>query len=273
MDPDWNGTETIVFIAEDPVGGQGRDTAAFTVTPVNDAPVISAIPDMEVPESDDFQETIDLDGFVSDVDDTDSEITWTVQADTNVDVKILSRVAYITPGDDTEWNGSATLIFTATDPDGASDADTVIFTVIHVNDAPGLVSAIADTSAEAGKAFTFMLDSNTFADIDTGDSLVYSASMTKGGITAAWISFDPATRTFSGTPADADTGTVVVIVTATDDSLASVADTFNIEVLGATGIHNPLSGLEISLYPNPNNGRFVIESDRFEAEGCCAGDL
>ncbi|KPL08785.1 MAG: hypothetical protein AMS26_23890 [Bacteroides sp. SM23_62] len=57
---------------------------------------------------------------------------------------------------------------------------------------------------------------------------------------------------------------VEVVVTATDDSLASVADTFNIEVKSYVGIVNPLAGLEINLYPNPNNGRFIIESERFE---------
>ncbi len=55
-----------------------------------------------------------------------------------------------------------------------------------------------------------------------------------------------------------------VIVTATDGSSASVSDTFNIDVESYVGISNPLEGLEINLYPNPNNGRFVIESDIFE---------
>ena len=61
-----------------------------------------------------------------------------------------------------------------------------------------------------------------------------------------------------------DTGMVEVIVTATDDSLESVADTFLIEVTTATGVVNPLDGLEIKLYPNPNDGRFVIEGEMFE---------
>ena len=43
-----------------------------------------------------------------------------------------------------------------------------------------------------------------------------------------------------------------------------MADTFNITVKSYVGISNPLEGLEINLYPNPNNGSFVIESDKFE---------
>ena len=55
-----------------------------------------------------------------------------------------------------------------------------------------------------------------------------------------------------------------VIVTATDDSLASVSDTFKIEVKSYVGIADPLADLEIILYPNPNDGKFVIETDMLE---------
>ncbi len=194
---------------------------------------------------------------MADVDDPDSLLTWAVQGDDNVGVNIVDRVANISV-DDPEWNGSDTLIFTATDTSGATGMDTCILTVTPINDAPNISKAIPDTSAEAGKVFLFVLDSNTFADIDSGDTLVLSAG------TPAWLTFDPATGTFSGTPADADKGIVEIIVTATDSSSASIADTFNIEVISYVGISNPLDGLEIKLYPNPNNGRFVIESDKFE---------
>jgi hypothetical protein len=116
----------------------------------------------------------------------------------------------------------------------------------------------------AEEAFSFVLDPNTFMDIDPGDSLVLSATMSMGGFTPGWITFDPATGTFSGTPADGDKGMIEVVVTATDDSLASVTDTFSLEVISYVGIVNPLAGLKINLYPNPNNGRFIIESHGYE---------
>ncbi len=174
----------------------------------------------------------------------------------DITITIVDRVVTFTV--DPEWNGSETIIFTATDPLGASDTDTSIFIVTGINDAPTLRKAIPDTSAGVGKAFLFVLDPNTFADVDPGDVLVLSAG------TPAWLTFDPASGTFSGTPADADIGMLEVIVTARDGSSASIADTFNIEVISYVGISNSLDGLEIKLYPNPNNGRFVIESDMFE---------
>jgi hypothetical protein len=260
-DPEWNGSETITFQAEDPDGGTDSDQATFTVTPVNDPLVVDDILDQTIAEGQNFSQ-ISLDDFVADVDDPDSAITWTVQGDDNVTVNIENRIATITA--DAEWNGSDTLIFTATDTSGASDSDTSIFTITPINDAPTLSKAIPDTSAEAGKAFSFILDPNTFEDIDAEDSLVYRASISMGGGTPAWIAFDASSKTFSGTPADGDRGMVEVIVTVTDDSLASAADTFNIEVKSFVGIDNPLAGLDIKLYPNPNKGIFVIESEMIE---------
>ena len=262
VDPDWNGSETIVFLVEDPLGGQDSDTTILTVTPVNDAPVVDGIPDQTVAEGTDFA-SIDLDDFVSDVEDDDNTLTWIASGGTNVTVEIVARIATVTVNDP-DWNGSDTIVFTAADPQGATGADTSVFTVTGINDAPTLAKAIPDTTAEAGKEFEYVLDSGTFADVDPGDELVLSASMSKGGSTPAWLSFNASTGTFSGTPAEQDTGVVEVIVTATDDSSESVADTFEIEVKSYVGIGNPLEGLEISLYPNPNNGRFVIESDVFE---------
>jgi len=256
IDPEWSGSEIITFIAEDPLGLQDSDIVNFRVTVVNDAPVVSGIPDQTIAEGQSFSQ-LNLDDFVADADDPDSLITWTVLGDENVGVNIVDRVANISL-DDPEWNGSDTLVFTATDTSGVSGMDTCVLTVTAINDAPTVSKAIPDTSAGIGTAFLFVLDSNTFADVDPGDVLVLSAG------TPAWLTFDPASGTFSGTPADADKGMLEVIVTATDGSFASIADTFNIEIVSFVGISNPLEGLEIKLYPNPNDGMFVIESDMFE---------
>jgi rhodanese-related sulfurtransferase len=225
----------------------------------NDPPVVGDIPNQEVSEGTSFT-AIPLDDYVSDVDDTDSVLNWTVSGEQNITVSVVNRIANITT-DDPEWNGSDTLIFTATDPLGASDTDTCIYTVTPINDPPTLNKAIPDTSAEVNKAFSFILDANTFADVDLGDSLVYSASILKEGITPNWITFEPASRKFSGTPADDDKGMLEVIVTATDDSLVSVADTFYIEVKSYVGINNPLDGMKIKLYPNPTNGHLTIQTE------------
>ncbi|KPL14963.1 MAG: hypothetical protein AMS26_09000, partial [Bacteroides sp. SM23_62] len=212
-DPEWNGSDLIRFTAKDPDGLQDSADVVFYVNGVNDLPMVEDIPDQTIAEGQSFSQ-ISLDDFVSDADDPDSALTWTVTGQSNLTAEITDRVATITI-DDAEWNGSDTLIFTATDTSGAFDTDTTILTVMAVNDPPTLNKAIPDTTAVAEEAFSFILDPNTFADIDPGDSLVLSASMSMGGSTPAWITFDAASREFSGTPADGDKGMVEVIVTAT----------------------------------------------------------
>jgi len=254
-DPEWNGNERITFTVEDTSGLQDFVHIRFIVTAVNDTPVVSGIPDQTIAEGQSFSQ-INLDDFVTDADHIDDSLSWSAMGQSDIMVSIVDRVATFSV--DPEWNGIETIIFFSIDPLGASDTDTSIFTITGINDAPTVSKVIPDTSAGIGTAFLFVLDPNTFADVDPGDVLVLSAG------TPAWLTFDPASGTFSGTPADADKGMLEVIVTATDGSFASIADTFNIEIKSFVGISNPLEGLEIKLYPNPNDGRFVIESDMFQ---------
>jgi len=134
-DPDWNGNETIVFTATDPHLLSDSDTVTFTVTPVNDAPVVSDIPDQTIAEGEAFV-TIDLDGYVSDVDNVAAEMMWVYNGNVDLMVTIdAKRVATITVPN-ADWNGTETIVFTATDPGLLSDSDVVLFTVTPVNDGP-----------------------------------------------------------------------------------------------------------------------------------------
>ena len=84
-------------------------------TGVNDAPVMSNIPDQTIAEGASFA-TIDLDNYVSDIDNLDNELSWNFAGDTELNVIIdINRVATITAPSPT-WNGSETITFTATDP-------------------------------------------------------------------------------------------------------------------------------------------------------------
>ena len=131
---DWNGSETITFRATDPGALYDEDAATFTVTAVNDAPQVSDIPDQTIAEGGSFT-TINLDNYVSDVDNTDAEMTWSASGNIALGVSIVNRVATITiPGPD--WNGSETITFRATDPGAFYDEDAATFTVTAVNDAP-----------------------------------------------------------------------------------------------------------------------------------------
>ena len=113
---DWNGSEAIIFTATDP--GLLNDNPIRPPSPmtvVNDAPVVSDIPDQTIAEGATFA-TINLDSYVSDVDNLASEMSWSFVGASELSVSLdVNRVATITiPSVD--WNGVETITFTATDP-------------------------------------------------------------------------------------------------------------------------------------------------------------
>ena len=101
------------------------------------------------------------------------------------------------------------------------------------NAAPTVANPIDDQTATVGAAFNYTVPANTFADTDAGDTLTYTATQSDDSGLPSWLSFDAATRTFSGTPATANVGTLGVKVTASDGTL-SVSDTFDIVVSAGT---------------------------------------
>ena len=111
-----------------------------------------------------------------------------------------------------------------------SDAANATTTDTVPNAAPIVANAIPDQSATAGTAFSYQVPANTFNDTDTGDTLSYMATKADGMALPTWLDFSAGTRTFAGTPATADVGTVAVKVTASDGNGGSVSDTFDIGV-------------------------------------------
>ena len=108
-----------------------------------------------------------------------------------------------------------------------------------VNNAPTLANAIDDQTAPVDTPFSYTVPENTFADADTGDTLTYEAALSNSDPLPSWLTFTAATRTFTGTPGAADTGTLTVRVTATDGSDASVYDDFVITVGAAAACAAP----------------------------------
>ncbi|HWQ37442.1 MAG TPA: putative Ig domain-containing protein [Burkholderiales bacterium] len=123
-----------------------------------------------------------------------------------------------------------TFMYTVSDVAGATSSATVTVTVTGENDAPVVVRPLADQAVMEDAAFGFVVPADALADIDAGDALTYSASLTDGSALPAWLAFDPATGTFSGTPSNADVGTLGLKLTATDTAGASVSDVFDVTV-------------------------------------------
>ena len=125
-DSEWNGSESITFRATDPDGLFDEDAALFTVTPVNDPPIVSDIPDQYIGPGETFA-PINLDEYVTDIDNDLSELTWTYSGNDALAVDITDHVANVSVPDD-QWSGSETIIFRAIDPDDGFGEDAAVFT-------------------------------------------------------------------------------------------------------------------------------------------------
>jgi Ca2+-binding RTX toxin-like protein len=126
--------------------------------------------------------------------------------------------------------GEFTVKVIVTDRWGKTAEQVFNLAVANVNDAPIAIAAIDDQLALEATLFTFQLPTEVFADIDQGDSLTYSVTLADGSPLPSWLIFNPATRTFSGTPANEDVGSLGVTVAATDLVGASVSSTFALAI-------------------------------------------
>lgn len=118
-------------------------------------------------------------------------------------------------------SASDSVISTADDP-SASFA-------ITVTDIPNVATSVADQSINQGDALSLDF-SNTFADVDAGDSLTVIATLADGSVLPGWLSFNAQTLTLTGTPSNDDIGSLSVKLTATDLAQNTISDSFDISV-------------------------------------------
>lgn len=129
-DADWNGQATLTLTVQDPGGLEDQRFVSFTVTPVNDAPVTTNLPDQTIQAGGDFL-PISLDNFVSDVDNTDEQMIWTFSGEGELEVAISSQRVATVQVPNGSWTGAVTITFRATDPSGAWDETEATFTVVE----------------------------------------------------------------------------------------------------------------------------------------------
>jgi predicted extracellular nuclease len=117
------------------------------------------------------------------------------------------------------------VIVRVTDSSGLSTAMSFEINIANVNEAPVTTSAISQQNIAEDTAFSLSVPAGMFNDVDAGDTLILSVSALP-----SWLSFDAATRTFSGTPSNADVGSFEITLTATDSNGAGVNSSFRVNV-------------------------------------------
>jgi len=224
---------------------------SFTVQGLsNKPPVISLIPDQVLGE--DTSKAINLDDYVSDPDNSDAEITWTVTGGQNISVIInaLDRSATFKPSLD--YYGTEDIMFTAKDPGGLTDSKTVKVIVNPVNDPP-VLSDIPNQTIKKNESFKpINLDTYVF-DMDNADSeIIWNIT----GNVDLNVLINNATRIVDITPKDSQwIGQETLTFTATDLAGASASKTVVFKILSVVNIAPELSGS----YVSPTSGDTATE--------------
>ncbi|MCG2827069.1 MAG: tandem-95 repeat protein, partial [Thermoplasmatales archaeon] len=212
----------------------------FTITPVNDAPVITpAIGNKEGYE--DTQFTIDVSGNQYDIDNSIGDLVWsvtvvntslfTVSIDQNNDIITITPVA--------NQSGSDTIVIHLSD--GLLEAtETITITIYPVNDPPVLLNPILDLFLSEGETIYNALNINDyFSDIDSVLSFSYSGNtnvivtINDDGsvdisVSVGWHGQE--NITFTAFDEEYNTSyTIAVIVVNNPPSISGVPDQFGVE--------------------------------------------
>ncbi|ACT11526.1 MULTISPECIES: putative Ig domain-containing protein [Pectobacterium] len=226
------GTLSIKVTAHD---GSASVSTTFnlTITNVNDAPVVATpIPAQSVAQNGSLSFTVPAGTFT----DPDVGDTLTLSATLADGSPLPGWITFNsatgtfsgTPGNADV--GSLSIRVTATDGSNASVHTDFSLTITNVNDAPVVATPIPAQSVAQGDSLNFTVPAGTFTDPDAGDTLTLSATLANGSPLPGWITFNSATGTFSGTPGNADIGSLSIRVTATDGSNASVHTDFSLTI-------------------------------------------
>lgn len=247
------------------------DVFTLTISPVNDSPILSNVPDIQFPE--DASATLALNPFVADVDNDSSEMNFTAMvisaapsgppgnyshnavkidpADLIVDIDPLTNIASFSATVDS--SGQFAVLITATDPGDSTDSDTIQVVVDAVNDRPSLTTAIPDTMIHEDSGMVLLIDDlNTFFKDPDSDSLAFAGSSDNESlaliINGAALSVKPAENFF---------GDAALIVTASDGN-SSASDTFMVKV---TNVND--SPTAFTLVSPPDSFRVMNGDPRF----------
>ncbi|MEK7728432.1 MAG: T9SS type A sorting domain-containing protein [candidate division KSB1 bacterium] len=170
--PNWFGSENFTFIVTDPGGKNDTAVVTIEVLSFNDLPVLQLPASLAIAE-DDTTRTLALDGFVSDIESADAQITWQATPDANFAVRYnaATRTLRLVPRRD--YFGAATLQLRATDQNNGAAIGSIPLTITPVQDQPQAATLLSPI----GGAFVDTVNVNLSwrASIDAdNDPLTYT---------------------------------------------------------------------------------------------------
>ncbi|SJM93542.1 DUF4347 domain-containing protein [Crenothrix polyspora] len=133
--------------------------------------------------------------------------------------------------------------------------------VVASNHEP-VATPLSNQALLANTSLNYTLPSNAFVDPE-GDALIYTATLSDGTALPSWLSFDKATHTFSGIPANSNAGTLNLSITASDTHGASTSSPLSIKVSGVVnGVVQDGYVAGADLYVDTNNNGKADPSEK-----------
>jgi hypothetical protein len=244
------GQSSLLITATDSQGMIAETFLALRIERVNHPPtVVKAIAEQKAIQDQDFTFTFDRDTFSE----PDSDDTLVYDATQKGGDPLPPWLQFA--------RSDRTFRGVPRDADVGTPSTDFALRVVNVNDPPALVSRLPDQTIVQDQPFLLTISEDAFTDpdIDVGDSLTLRAVGPDGGALPLWLSFDPATRTFSGIPRDADAGRTVITVVATDSVGDEAAGSFTLTVEDVND--PPVVSDPVPDQVAPVNQRFTLELD------------
>jgi VCBS repeat-containing protein len=222
---------SFTVVATDAAGNALEQTVTLHINNVNEAPAISSATTATVAENG----TGAAYTTVATDPDANTTLAYTIAgADAalfNIDASTGVVTFKTAPNFEAPADAGANNVYdiTVTASDGGLSAtQAVAISVTNVNEAPTVANQIAaKVFVAGGSSNTYQVPANTFADVDAGTTLTYSAKLADGSALPAWLKFDASTRTFSEdktVSTSMPAGALTVRVTASDGALTAYDD-------------------------------------------------
>ncbi|BAQ65620.1 S-layer family protein [Geminocystis sp. NIES-3709] len=222
----------------------GSDTSTssqnftITVTDVDEFDVTTPIDtnnnENSIEENASNGSVVGITAFAVDNDGTNNTVTYSLTNNAGGRFTIDTTTGIITVADGSllnyENNITHNITVLATSSDTSTSTQNFTINVTDVNESPIVNNPIVDQNTFEQIVFNFTVPNNTFNDPDVGDTLTYSAILANDDPLPSWLTFNPTTQTFSGTPSNGDIGTISVKVTVTDTSNLFISDIFDIQI-------------------------------------------
>lgn len=127
--------------------------------------------------------------------------------------------------------------------------DNLVDSLRQTNFNPYLRYSVQNQTFSSGRSNTFTISDSTFIDDDGNHTLTYTASLSNGTPLPSWLTFNPDSVSFEGTPTEA--GSFIIKVMAADPAGATAMTSFTLRVIDASGLDDQATERNILMYPNP----------------------